>query len=235
MISKTRMLALIKALQWRDVEAGLVEKPDLIEVRDGRGRNWLHLCCGVNPKERKLRASDSIKTARVLLSAGLDVNQEAFREDNWKATPLWYAIARGRNLNLARHLLECGSDPNHCLWAAAFQEDVAAVKLLVGSGADIDAVAEGHTPFLHAVQWSRFRGAKALLELGADVNFQDSRGMTALHYMLKKGSDERHFRTMIKHGARGDLPNSDGVTAAEIMTRKRAPTFRKMATQLAAS
>ncbi len=97
----------------------------------------------------------------------------------------------------------------------------------------IDPVAEGHTPFLGAVQWSRFRGAKTLLELGANVDYQDSTGMTALHYMLKKNSDERHFRLLIQHGARGDICNADGLTAAEIMTRKRAPAFHKMAAELA--
>ena len=57
--------------------------------------------------------------------------------------------------------------------------------------------------------------------------------MTALHYMLKKGSEERHFRMLIKHGPRGDLPDRDGKTAAQIMGRKRSASFRKMATQLA--
>jgi hypothetical protein len=45
--------------------------------------------------------------------------------------------------------------------------------------------------------------------------------MTALHYMRKKGSDARHFRMLIEHGARGDIPNGKGETAAEIMGRKR--------------
>ena len=233
MISKTRMLSLIKDLRWKEVEAGLDENPKLLGVRDDRGRNWLHVCCSVNPKRRKLKPADSVKTARVLLDAGLDLNREAFREGEWKATPLWYAIGRGENLAIAKLLVERGADPNHCLWAAAFNEDVAAIRLLVGAGAPIDAVAEGHTPFLGAVQWSRFKGAEALLSLGADVNYQDSRGMTALHYMLKKNSDERHFRTLIRHGARGDLPNKDGVTPAEIMRRKRAPAFHKLAEQLA--
>lgn len=235
MISKTRMLGLVRDLRWRDVKAGLSESPKLLGFRDARGRNWLHLCCSVNPKKRGLKAADSIKTAEVLLRAGLDINREAFREESWKATPLWYAVSRsrGHNFALARYLLGHGSDPNHCLWAAAFGEDPAMIELLVKHGAELDPVHEDATPFLHAVQWSRFRGAVAMLEHGADPDFQDSHGMTALHYMLKKGSDARHFRMLVEHGARGDLPNEDGITAAEMMARKRSPAFRRMAEQLA--
>jgi hypothetical protein len=53
--------------------------------------------------------------------------------------------------------------------------------------------------------------------------------MTALHYMLAKDSDLKHFRMIARHGARGDIPNGKGVTATEIMSRKRAPAFRAMA------
>jgi len=56
--------------------------------------------------------------------------------------------------------------------------------------------------------------------------------MTALHYMLKKGSDKTHVAMVISHGARGDIPNKDGVTAAEIMLRKKDPALRAMAEKL---
>ena len=87
MISKTRMLELIKNLCAKEVAAGLAENPALLKFRDERGRNWLHLCCGVNPRTRRLEPGDAVKTARVLLDAGLELNREAFREGNWKATP----------------------------------------------------------------------------------------------------------------------------------------------------
>lgn len=232
MVSKTRMLDLVKDFRWKAVEAALSENPALREVRDDKGRNWLHVCCGVNPRARKLRPGDSIKTADVLLRAGLDINQEAFREGTWKATPLWYAVSRGENLALAKHLLARGADPNHCLWAAGFRDDVAAIKLLVGAGATVDALAQDETPFLSAVKWSHFRAAQALLDLGANVDFQDRRGMTALHYMLKKDSDERHLRMIVAHGARGDIPNRDGVTAAQIMGRKRSSALRQLGARL---
>jgi uncharacterized protein len=57
--------------------------------------------------------------------------------------------------------------------------------------------------------------------------------MTALHCMLAKDSDLKHFRMIVRHGARGDIPNDKGVTAAEIMSRKRDPAFRTMGARLA--
>jgi hypothetical protein len=56
--------------------------------------------------------------------------------------------------------------------------------------------------------------------------------MTALHSMLRKDSDKRHFRTLVRYGARGDLKSKNGDTAAEIMSRKRDPEFKTMAKEL---
>lgn len=233
MVSKTRMTSLVKEFRSRDVDEALADSPDLLLVRDERGRNWLHLCCGVNLKNGKLkRANDSVKTAEVLLRRGLDINQEAFTEGNWKATPLWFAIARGNNLALAEVLLKNGSTPNYCLWAAAFNNDLDAIRLLVRHGANLNDAFEDETPFLSAIKTSHFRSAEELLKLGADVNYRDSKGMTALHYMLKKSSDRKHFAMLIAHGARGDIKNKDGITAAELMRKKKAPQFRAMADQL---
>jgi uncharacterized protein len=226
------MLESVRNFRWKEVEAGLAEQPDLLAYRDERGRNVLHICCGVDVTAKKLPAPQSVRTADVLLNAGIDINQEAFREHNWKATPLWYAVSRGQNLRLAKHLLQRGSDPNHCLWAAAFKDDVAAINLLIENGAAIDPVVEDETPFLSAVKSSHFRAAQGLLEHGADVNFQDNREMSALHYMLKKDSDKRHFRMVLRYGARGDVKNASGETAAEIMSRKRDPEFKSMSKDL---
>ncbi len=231
MVSKTRMLDSVRGLRWKEVGRGLDDSPDLVDHRDARGRNWLHVCCGVNIAKRKLPAADSVKTTDVLLKRGFDINAEAFTEGTFKATPLWYAIGRGENLELAKFLLQRGSDPNYCLWAASFNHDLAAIRLLVRSGADVDQVGP-ETPFLGAVKWSLFDAAEELLKLGADVNWQDGKKMTALHYMLKKGSDKKHFNMLVKYGARGDIGNKDGVTAHQIMMKKRDPDFRSLAAQL---
>jgi uncharacterized protein len=235
MTSKTSILAAVKALAWRDVADGLDEAPELIRFRDSSGRSWLHLCCGRPIMKDRGKTLASIKLAKLLLQRGLDLNEAAFTEGEWRATPLWYAIAFGRNHALAKYLLGRGADPNHCLWAAAFNRDVVAIKLLAKHGALIDPVAEDASPFLFAVQWSHFEAAEALLKLGADVNFQSSRRVTALHCMLKKNSASKHFRMLLKYRPRGDLTDAHGKTAKEIMLRKRDPELRRIALELASA
>jgi len=227
-ISSTRLLAMIKSLDWRGVKAALKESPELLGYRGDKGQNLLHVCCGIDIDARGLSAADSIKTAGVLLDAPLDINQEAFTEGEWKATPLWYAVGRAKNLELARYLLKRGADPEHCLWAAAFNDSPAAVRLLVGAGALVDPPG-GDTPFLSAVKWSHFAAARALLEAGADVNAQDRLGKTALHYMLKKRSHPDHVRMVLEHGARVDLEDRDGVTPGSLLSRMRSPEYQKLA------
>jgi len=225
------MLSLVKACRWREIETAVRENPRLIEYRDKKGRNWLHLCCGVDVRKRRVKARDSIRTAEILLRAGLDINHGAFSEGRWKATPLWYSIAFGKNLALATYLLKRGSDPNHCLWAAAYNDNADAIRLLIHHGAE-DAGTKESSPFLAAIMWRRFIAAEELLKRGADVNFQNPKKMTALHYLLKQGSDIKYVRMLIKYGARGNLKNDLGVTAAEIMSRKRDPQLRAMAKRL---
>ena len=224
------MLALVRSFRSGEVAAALDESPELLAFRDERGRNWLHVCCAAKPGKAKLR--DSVKTAEVLLAKGLELDREAFREGAWKATPLWFAIARGENLALAELLLRRGCDPNHGLWAAAFRSNLAAIRLLVSHGARLDDSVEDETPFLAAVKTSHFDAAEELLRLGADPNHRDSRGMTALHYMLKKNSDPAHFAMLFAHGARADIANAEGERALELLARKKAPAFRKLVAQL---
>lgn len=233
MTSKTRLLELIKRFDVAGVEQALADSPALILVRDERGRTWLHITCAQPPK-MPAEVAASIRLADVLIAAGLDISDAAFTEGDWRATPLWCAIGRGRNLALAEHLLKLGCDREHCLWAAQFGRDMDAIRLLVRYGAKVDALHEDGTPFLSAVQWSHFPEAELFLELGANPDARDRRGLTALHLMLKKGSDPAHLRMVVGHGARGDIPDPQGRTAVDILRRKKDPELRALADILAA-
>jgi hypothetical protein len=228
MVSKTSMLPLVRAFDWKAVDAGLRAKPQLVNHRDDRGRNWLHICCATPLDGRDPKPS--IRTADVLMTHGIDLRNYAATEGRWRATPVWYCVAFGRNLKLAEHLMKLGASPQHSLYAAAYNRDTDAIRLLVRYGADIEEPSgPGETPLLGAIGWSHFEAAAAMLACGADVNARNNRGMTAAHMMLKKGSDYEAFELLARYGARFDLPNKDGVTAAQIMLRKRDERFRALA------
>lgn len=222
-MSKTRLFQSIKALDADAVTALLAAQPELIRVTDDRRRSPLHFLCGL-PASEKTR-DRSFALARRLLDAGLDVNAPAFVEGAFQATPLWYAISRGRNLPLARFLLKHGSTPEHCLWAAAFADNVEAIDLLVRSGARVDPVTEDETPFLGAIKWSRFVGAERMLHHGANVNFQNSKGVTALHMVLKKNSAPRHVEMLLHHGADPTIKSRDGKTPLDLVRNRRDKTY----------
>lgn len=141
-----------------------------------------------------------------------------------RATPLWYAISRGRNLPMARFLLKNGSTPEHCLWSAAFHDDAEAIDLLVRHGATVDPVTEDETPFLGAIKWSRFVRAERMLHHGANVNFQNSKGLTALHLLLKKNSDRRYIELLLRHGADPTIKSRAGQSPLDLVGRRRAKT-----------
>ena len=233
MSSRTRIQKLARDLRWQELETDLRKDPGLLGLRDEKGRNLLHLCCGVNPGRRGLRPGDSIRTADVLLDAGIDIDEAAFVEGDWKATPLWYAVAFGDNLALVKHLLERGSSPRYCLWAAVNRDDAAAIRLLVQHGAD-DPTNEKDSPLLAAVDWNKPAAAAALLELGAIVDYQSEDGRTPLHTALRKRRDSSFVQLLVDHGARGDIEDGSGETATDLLKRRRDPVMRALADRLAA-
>ena len=100
-----------------------------------------------------------------------------------------------------------------------------AIDLLVKAGARLDPVAEDETPFLGAIKWSRFKAAERLLHHGANVNFQNSKGMTALHFVVKKNSDRRHVEMLLRHGADPCLRDAKGVSPLDMVARRRDKTL----------
>ena len=77
-------------------------------------------------------------------------------EGKWKATPVWWCLAWGRNLSLAEHLLKLGATPDYAMFATCWNNDVAALDLLLKYGALVDDLtAARETTFLGAIAWGR--------------------------------------------------------------------------------
>lgn len=228
-MSRARLFRSLKALDIDAVAEVLAAEPALLRAVDDRKRAPLHFLCSLPPAAK---APDrATRLARLLLDAGADIDAPAFTEGTWHATPLWYAISRGENRAMARFLLQRGAKPEHCLWAAAFRDDVETIELLLEHGASIDPVAEDETPFLSAVKNSHFAAAERLLRHGANANVQDSKGRTALHFMLKKDSPPKHVEMVIRHGADPTLRARDGKSPLDLVARRRDKTYLQLLTR----
>jgi ankyrin repeat protein len=159
-MSKTALFAAAKDWDARAVRRSLADAPDLVTARDARGRTALHICAGTPLLGHASPPAVSIATARELLKAGTDVNVVHEIPDGrevFPATPLWYALARGRNRPLARFLLKAGANPDHCLWTVIWSKEPDLVRLLLRAGSQPNVRFDGETPLIYAARLGRER------------------------------------------------------------------------------
>ncbi|HEY6508224.1 MAG TPA: ankyrin repeat domain-containing protein [Vicinamibacterales bacterium] len=125
------------------------------------------------------------------------------------------------------------------LYRAVRAVDLAAVRLLLDRGARPGmAIGDGSVPVMAAAGLGAPRGGdeevteagdrndpvdvlKVLVEKGADVNAVNGAGMTAMHYAVQRGSD-RIIQYLAAQGARFDVKNKQGRTAADLARGKTA-------------
>jgi len=224
-MSKAAIIEAVKTLDLAAARRLLEAKPALLTTTDREGRNLLHLASSVSIDDLRLPSRTQIQFVKFLLDRGFDIDLPVGRD---RCTPLFFAVARARNPALVKFLLERGAKPSNApgggLFAAGWWDDVSSLELLIGAGAPVDVVV-GITPFLASWCWKRFAAAKALALNGADVNYQDAKGRTALHHGIEKEFDPSLLRWLVKYGASPDLPDRQGVTARSKASRKRDQRF----------
>ncbi|KAJ8672624.1 hypothetical protein QAD02_003883 [Eretmocerus hayati] len=102
---------------------------------------------------------------------------------------------------------------------AVCREDVELIKFLANAGASVDRInSDGDTPLLIALKYNfepdvSLNLAKCLIELGADVNIKDKKGLTCLHWsaMLDSNAVEA-TRMLLEAGAQVNCISNDGST-----------------------
>lgn len=101
--------------------------------------------------------------------------------------------------------------------AGANKERAEIAKMLLEHGAHCDAVDDSGRTALHISVGSEYLDiAKLLIETGnASLDIQDKRGETALHLAAALGS-KRVIRYLLSKGAKDNIPNSEGKTAADM-------------------
>ena len=181
--SKSALFEAARSWNVAAVKAILKAGPSLIEATDPRRRMALHLACGVKPGNGKLGESNGIKTVTALLDAGAALEAEVPMEEDeedFRATPLWFAVSRGENLALVRFLLKRGADASYSLWAAVWRDDAVLCRNLLGTKPRLDLKAHGETPIFYAARLQRLKTLDLLIDAGADPTIPDRRGRDAV-------------------------------------------------------
>lgn len=220
-ISKTRLIEAVRTWDAKQVVEALRARPEFVSLLDDAGRTLLHNCA------RRAVSNDndsaaSIATARVLLKAGVPINAiEPIKDDGevFPATALWYALAWGRNRPMASFLLRSGADPNHCMFALVYADDLASAKLVRRYGAKLGEVFAGETPLIYAMRHRRAKFAEWLLKEGANPSPRDRRGLSAMHHAVRRRLPDSTLKALLKAGADPAAVSTDGLSVAQLATR----------------
>jgi uncharacterized protein len=181
--TKTALFDAAKRWDAAAVAAILAAAPGLLTATDPRGRLALHLACAVKPGASGLAERDGTETAAALLGAGADLEAAVpmdADEGDFRATPVWYAAARGENLVLVRFLLARGADASPCLWAAVWRDDPVMLGALLAAKPRLNLIAHGETPLFSAARLKRLKTLDLLIEAGADPSIPDRQGRDAV-------------------------------------------------------
>ncbi len=217
-----KFIQAVKDLDLAAIKEVLRKDPKWLNWTEPSGKNALHYLCGLGPSDDSAKNESSLAILKLLLQSGMDMNSIHRIEqqcDYFPATPLWYAYTRGRNETLYKYLLKKGADPNHCMWAIAWYDDVEAAKLFIKHGAKIDEKPSLNDLFLGSFQWKKYTFTEWLLKSGADVNAPGPKGITALMLAVKR-KDEEGIKLLLRFGADRDKENEDGLSARKLAEKK---------------
>jgi uncharacterized protein len=181
--SKTALFDAAKVWDALTVDALLTVSPSLAHATNPKGRTALHLACSVKPSNPKAIEPNGLRTVAALLKADAAIEAEALMDEDegdFRATPLWFAVARGENLPLVRYLLSHGADPSYSLWAAVWRDDAVLCRTLLSKKPRLDLRAHGETPIFYAARLKRLKTLQLLLEAGANPAIADNKGRDAI-------------------------------------------------------
>ena len=178
--SRTALFSAVRIWNFPTVAALLAAAPELVAASDPNGKTALHWACSVKfGSSPQLVEPNGIKTVKILLDAGADLEQAVPMDEDegdFRATPLWYAVARGENLPLVEFLLQRGANASYSLWAAVWRDDDLVCRALLKSRPELNLKAHGETPIFYAARLKRLATLALLIEAGADPSIPDSAG-----------------------------------------------------------
>lgn len=141
---------------------------------------------------------------------------------NWKALQLLINFRNREILSQIGGIDTKDSQGRTALHYAASQSNRDVIKFLIKNGASIELHDANHdTPILLAAAHTNWQAVQLLAQYHANVNAQDYKGNTALHYVVSYGREgdphkNNAIECLIKNGANLSLKNRQGLTPIQI-------------------
>jgi len=201
--SEKRSIKLFESIKSGNIEklkTALTRVTDL-NVTDNEGNTTLNCVC----------FWDRIEAVRLLLKCGADPN--ARNRDGYAALHSALDHKSKTAGDIVKLLIDHGADVNQKVnaqpdengytplhYACGNSRNVKAVRLLIESGADVNAIAEnGYTPLSKTCENGELKMAEMLIDAGADVNYCNDWGETFLRVATYNGHSEI-VRLLLKKG-----------------------------------
>ncbi|MDE0965573.1 MAG: ankyrin repeat domain-containing protein [Candidatus Latescibacteria bacterium] len=149
-----------------------------------------------------LRGGDA-ETVELLIGQGAKI--KGYEDD--------FFIAANNDLDKIRHLLEHGADPGKLPPIPPDAGELFALASSYGAKTpDTDTYSAELVYLCRGDRGGNPAEVKRLLGLGADIDFQDNKGKTALHRAAKAGF-VKTIGTLLDYGACADIADTNGETA----------------------
>ena len=84
------------------------------------------------------------------------------------------------------------------------------------------------SPFFAAYNWKRYKVTEWFLQNGADVNFADSKGNTALYYAVKRKLKSEQIELLLRFGGDFNKKNNEGISPKSLAETNRQRNILKL-------
>jgi ankyrin repeat protein len=232
------------ALGDADTVAKMLRKDPSLATTPGGPRDWRplsYLCFSRFLRLRKRPVSGFVRTARLLLDHGADVNTY-FLEDpsnpaSTKETALYGAAGVAHEPELTKLLLDAGADVNdlvpegavgsESLYHASETSDLRCLRLLLERGPRKDNVSYC---LARKLDFEDVEGVRLYLEHGADVNYRFGFGdrNARLHHAVIRGRSPAVVELLLENGADVGARNGQGFTAYQLARRYGYTKFAEL-------